>query len=210
MKHKLDSKKLKNFLLYGFSDAGGMEYSRTIPNGAYEQIQKEIFDTLVEAGRQLENLNRPVVVVAHSLGGQVISNYIWDANRATTPEYGFWGSDLSAYDPNHVEFSRLKNLRLLVTTGCNIPIFIAGLPRTQRIPITKPNTEFIWENYYDVDDPLGWPLQELSNAYSQLVKDKEIRAGNLFTGWNPLSHGGYWDDKDVIKPLANHLRDLIV
>ena len=41
---KVDSKKLRKFLLYGFGDAGGLEHSRTIPNSAYKTVQERIFE----------------------------------------------------------------------------------------------------------------------------------------------------------------------
>ncbi len=88
-------------------------------------------------------------------------------------------------------------------------MFIGGLPRAQRIPIDPPNDSFVWENYYDEDDPLGWPLQALSDGYDNLVKDIEVNAGNIFTSWNWFSHLGYWADEDVQTPLADHLRSLM-
>ena len=46
VKSRIDSKKLRKFLLYGFSDAGGLEYSRSIPNSAYRKVQQRIFDAM--------------------------------------------------------------------------------------------------------------------------------------------------------------------
>ncbi len=201
--------KLRKFLLYGFSDAGGLEFSRTIEDGAYELVQLRIFDALGKAFKAVESSQAPVVIVAQSLGGQVLSNYIWDAQRKTSPNYGVWRHDHSGLGAENVAFRRLGGLRVLVTTGCNIPIFIAGLPRDLRQPIKRPNEHFVWENYYDEDDPLGWPLQELSRGFDTLVTDIEVNVGNLLTTWNPLSHTKYWTDSDVQRPLAKHLKSLL-
>ena len=209
VKSKVDSKKLRKFLLFGFSDAGGLEYSRSINDSAYEKTQKLIFDALGRAFDAVESPQAPGVFIAQSLGGQVLSNYIWDATRNPSPTFGVWRHDHGGLNADDILFRRLNTLRVLVTTGCNIPIFVGGLPREQRIPIDSPNDSFVWENYFDEDDALGWPLQELSDGYDALVKDIEVNVGNIFTSWNPLSHLGYWTDKDVQMPLAAHLRSLL-
>ena len=209
IRNKVDSKKLRKFLLYGFSDAGGLEYSRTIDDSAYERTQKRIFDALGRAFAAVESPQSPVVFIAQSLGCQVLSNYIWDAMRDRRPDFGVWQHDHDELDADDIDFRRLGTLRVFVTTGCNIPIFVGGLPRADRIPIERPHDDFVWENYYDEDDALGWPLQALSDGYKALVRDIEVNVGNIFSSWNPLSHTGYWTDADVQKPLADHLRSLI-
>lgn len=206
---KIDSRKLRKFFLYGFSDAGGLEYSRTIENSAYEKTQMRIFDALGRAFEAVESPQASVVFIAQSLGCQVLSNYIWDAMRDPSPTFGIWRHSHGDLDDDDVNFRRLRTLRVLVTTGCNIPIFVGGLPRGQRLPIKRPNNNFVWENYYDEDDALGWPLQALSDGYNALVRDIEVNVGGILTSWNPLSHSRYWTDSDVQKPLADHLRSLL-
>lgn len=206
---KVDSKKLREFLLFGFADAGGLEYSRNIPNSAYKAVQELIFDAMGRAYAALGNTTGPVVLIAQSLGCQVISNYIWDAQHHANRPPGIWRDEHAELDPQDLAFRKFGSLRVLVTTGCNIPIFVGGLPRDQIKPISRPHPNFVWENYYDQDDPLGWPLQDLSNEYEALVRDIEVNAGGFLTSWNPLSHGKYWGDSDVQTPLANHLRSLL-
>ena len=48
IKDKVDSKRLRKLFLFGISDAGSLEYSRTIPNSAYEKPKGE-FSTLWDA-----------------------------------------------------------------------------------------------------------------------------------------------------------------
>lgn len=211
-KSQLDSMFLRRFLLYGISDAAGLEYSRTLDDSAYEISQRRIFDVMGKAYQELGEQLAPVVMVAQSLGGQVISNYIWDAHKTLVPvQWGVWRhthDDLSVEDK---EFRRFRSLRTLFTTGCNIPIFVGGLSPDQIKPIDPPNTSFEWKNYFDEDDALGWPLQPLNldGGYSTLVEDVAINAGGFFTSWNPLSHTGYWTDKDFLHPLATHLNELL-
>ncbi|MCG8543769.1 MAG: hypothetical protein MJE12_06115, partial [Alphaproteobacteria bacterium] len=206
---KVDSKRLRRFLLYGFADAGGLEHSRTIPNSAYKAVQKRIFDAMGVAYAALDKRAAPVVLIAQSLGCQVISNYIWDAQHHARRPPGIWRQDHGNLDPGDLRFRKFSSLRVLVTTGCNIPIFVGGLPREQIKPIRKPNQRFVWENYFDEDDPLGWPLRELNDAYKALVTDIEVNAGGLFTSWTPFSHSQYWGDGDVQEPLADHLLSLL-
>ena len=184
VRHKIDSKKMRKFFLHGVSDAGSLESSRNTHDGAYDRTQMRIFDALGLAFSAVESPRTPVVFIAQSLGGQVLSNYIWDATRAEKPSYGVWRHSHDELTQDDIDFRRLRTLRVLVTTGCNIPMFIGGLPRAQRIPIDPPNDSFVWENYYDEDDPLGWPLQALSDGYDNLVMDIEVNAGNIFTSWN--------------------------
>lgn len=206
---KVDSKKLRKFLLYNFCDAGSLEFSRNTPDSAYDKTQTRIFDALGLAFDAVESPQAPVVFIAQSLGGQVLSNYIWDATRDSPPTYGVWRHNHDGFSDEEIDFRRLRTLRVLVTTGCNIPLFIGGLARAQRVPIDPPNDSFVWENYYDEDDALGWPLQPLSDPYNILVRDIEVNVGNIFTSWNTFSHTGYWTDKDVQMPLADHLRSLL-
>jgi hypothetical protein len=68
-----------------------------------------------------------------------------------------------------------------------------------------------WDNYYDPDDVLGWPVKQL-DPHGQTydwVQDHAISAGNFLTGWNPASHLGYWTDKDVLNPMVRSIRTLL-
>ncbi len=104
---------------------------------------------------------------------------------------------------------KLKSLKYLFTTGCNIPLFVAGFAEIVAIP--KPNTNFKWFNYYDKDDVLGWPLKPLSSSYDLAVeKDIEIDSGNLWQSWNPQSHDGYWADEDFIEHLSQIIKSFNV
>lgn len=200
----LDGAILRRFLLYGFSDAGSLEYSaRSNISDQYIQVQSEVIRALDEAFVKLGSQNKPVLIIAQSLGCQVISNYIWDAKNNTGIFNGFepTGND------NKKEFRRLKSCIHLITTGCNIPIFVGGLNPIEAIE--KPSDEFTWDNYFDKDDVLGWPLSPLSDSYSELVTDHCINAGGIFSSWNPWSHGKYWTDKDVTKPLVKKVRSYL-
>jgi len=200
--NNLDFVKLRKFFLFGFGDAGSLEHSAHRDPTKYLAVQSEIQRALGAAFGELTPASgRPVVIVAQSLGCQVISNYLWDAQH---DKYSFAGTGGDHSDL--MEFLRLKSLAHLVTTGCNIPLFVAGL--SPRLCFAPPNEKFAWDNYYDADDVLGWPLRQLDPSYA-IVRDHEVNAGGILTSWNPYSHGKYWEDRDVIDPLVDSLRRFV-
>lgn len=62
-----------------------------------------------------------------------------------------------------------------------------------------------WINFYNGNDVLGFPVQNINYAYSKVVVDREVNVGNIFTWWNPFSHNYYWQDNKVIQPIAKAL-----
>lgn len=199
---------LRKLMINGFADAGSLEYSRSTPGGPYVQVQKLIFDELGQAYQDAGETSLPVIFLAHSLGCEVLSNYIWDANKEDDDrKHGVWFDVPATASKGDLEFRKLKSLVSLVTTGCNIPVFITGLPYERRYPINRPNKTFVWENYYDKDDVLGYPLQPLSKGYKALVKDVPVSVGNIFTGWNPASHMAYWKNGGIQDIVADHIRN---
>lgn len=200
--NKLNYDFIRKFLLYGFGDAGSLEHSAHNRPEKYLFVEAEIQRAVDQVYLECEgDTTKPVVIIAHSLGCQIISNYLWDAK---TGKYIFENPDTS--DPDKAKFRELITLDNLVTTGCNIPLFISGLDN--RVCFEKPNDNFVWDNYYDADDVLGWPLRQLGGTY-QIINDHHVNVGGALTSWNPFSHGAYWDDRDVINPLADILRSKI-
>jgi len=207
MRAHIDWMKLRKFLLYGFSDAASLEYKREAPDSTYLKVQQEIQKELDAVFAVVGPL--PLVVVAHSLGCQVLSSYVWDA-QADSPEAGVFSlppaGGVVPGSPQD-EFRRMASLERMFTTGCNIPIFVAGHARIE--PFARPQASFRWHNYFDEDDVLGWPLGPLSPSYAALVEDHEINAGGwtsaVTKSWNPLSHGEYWTDRRVVRDIAADL-----
>ncbi|GAL16044.1 hypothetical protein JCM19233_7066 [Vibrio astriarenae] len=122
-RYPLDGGILRRFLLFGFSDAGSLEHSaRSDVSSQYVQVQLEIIKALDKAYIELGDADKPVIIVAQSLGCQVISNYIWDAQNSRGV---FSGSEPNASDEMK-RFRRLGSCVFLLTTGCNIPLFVGG------------------------------------------------------------------------------------
>lgn len=212
-KDKIDWKKLRRFMLYGFCDASSLETQKAGKTSPYFQTQDRIKTALFNAYQQIGKSGK-VIVLAQSLGGQVFSNYLWDAGKKAItgkdPAHGVWAK--SNLDPTlpkaEDDFLRGKNVHRLVTTGCNIPLFVAGRSAAEIDAIAKPRPGFKWDNYYDEDDVLGWPLEPLSPSYKKLVADHKIDSGGLFASWNPLSHTKYWGDSTFLNALVKHIEAL--
>ncbi len=213
---------LRRFVLFGFGDAAGLENRKEIPGSVYELAQGEIAKTLLSAHAVRPTM--PVVFVAQSLGGQVLSSYIYDAQKAARGQpvsAGIWrnidawasatlGRTLTASEKT---FLGAGTCVALVTTGCNIPVFIAAHKIMHVIPIERPTSLFKWINFYDPDDVLGWPLQPLPGGYRELVDDRIVNASGgvaslLLRSWNPLAHNSYWNDATVVQAIAAMLRRL--
>lgn len=211
--HRLRWSKLRRFMLFGFADAAALEHRKEQPHSLYHYSQLKIARALYLAKQQLNETGK-LVLLAHSLGCHVLSCYLWDAQQAKTgqkPAAGIWrdirryqagiSGDVALTDDD-IAFLRGDRLSTLITTGCNIPIFVAAHAQELIIPFNKPNAGFSWLNYYDKDDVLGWPLADLSEPYADLVSDIEVSVTGGFWGWlaaswNPLSHNLYWQDKQV-------------
>lgn len=191
----LDSTFLRKFMLHWFSDAANIQnYSHDNSMGLYATTQVKKALELVNEGIDDET---PIVVVAHSLGNQVLSNYIWDAQKGK----GIYdGEEASAVE-------KFSQLRVWFSTGNNMPFFVSGTPQEYIKAIEKPeHPQFEWLNYYDRDDALGWPLKPISDDYDNNLKISDIE---INTGFTPLSHLGYWKDDDFLDPLEEKLRELL-
>jgi hypothetical protein len=206
---------LRELMLFGFSDAGSLEHKKELALSPYWQTQRLILERLDElfdeAGGPV-----PLAIVAQSLGGQVISNYIWDAQQPRAYA-GIWNGDLDddtiAGTPRD-RFRRMRSLQRLLTTGCNIPIFVAGHAAIEPIDRRLLAAGFRWINQFDPDDVLGWPLAQLSAAYSSLVEDHAVNAsGTALAGriksLTPYSHTQYWSTPAVLDRIAGALKEML-
>ena len=216
---------LRQFLLFGFADAAGLESSKSLHNSVYAEAQSRLAREMYLA-RAAMGHDGPVVILAQSLGGQVASCYFWDAqisSKGQEVQVGIWrnisefevaiagSKSLTVAD---IAFLQGSTVHSVLTTGCNIPIFVAARARQQILPMT-PNSFFTWTNFYDKDDVLGWPLADLSEEYARVVTDVQVNAGGGILGWitgswNPMSHLQYWRDDEVLDPLTATLKNLLL
>ena len=211
---------LRELMLFGLSDAASLEHKKELALSPYWQTQRlilerldELFDELVD---EVDSGLPRLAIVAQSLGGQVISNYIWDAQQPRAYA-GIWNGDLDddtiAGTPRD-RFRRMRSLQRLLTTGCNIPVFVAGHAAIEPIDRRLLGAGFRWINQFDPDDVLGWPLAQLSAAYAALVEDHAVNASGdtlleRIKSLSPYSHTQYWSTQSVLDRIAGALREMI-
>ena len=199
----LDYIGLRRFILSALGDASAYRPVDSPENTAYDLIHRRVRDANKALHDALDVADAPLIVMAHSLGGYIMSNYIWDMQHPG-------GNPPPGLSP----FERMHTLAGMVTFGCNIPLFTFAY--TNVVPIVFPAAELPdpgdvrgkakWLNYYDPDDVLGYPLRSINAAYDAVVdEDIPINVGGLFSSWNPISHTKYWTDNDFTKPAAEFI-----
>jgi len=194
---------LRRFMLYKFSDGASIEHSLHADMSLYLGVHRTISTAFDNSLNALGDADKPVIIIGHSLGCEQISNYIWDAER----DLRFFSND-DWETPAQRDFRRLKSCKLFVSTGCNIPIFRVGMSQPRRF--SAPNDAFKWHNYFDVHDILGYPLKDMyRHDDTRWIEDRSIRVSGWFKRWTPLSHGQYWESRNVIKPIAQEIKRLL-
>lgn len=205
----LDWRRIRRFVVHNFGDATA--YHRDwVAQSAYAAIHTVVHDNVVALKTSLADPGAAIVVMAHSLGGHIMSNYIWDGQHSTLPP-----------------FEPIQALAGMITFGCNIPLFSLAFPVAT--PINLPGTGVRkpavraaakWLNFLDADDVLGWPVKPLyekglasltapQRRTVGLIEDHEINVGSLVTSWNPAAHQRYWTDNDFTRPVTDFFKDLI-
>jgi hypothetical protein len=202
-RNDLDYIKLRKFMLTAFGDASAYRQIPGQNNDVYERIHNLISEKISSIYQyELGSKPKPIIILAHSLGGHIISNFIWDMHKVG-------GNDLSP-------FEKMKYVTGIVTFGCNIPLFTFAYDKVVPIHFPHPSLpdkykeKSKWLNYFDPDDVLGYPLKPLNKEYSKVVnQDIEINAGGILTSWNPMSHSGYWTDDDFTKPVTRLINSFL-
>ncbi|MBW3543825.1 MAG: hypothetical protein KY476_26550, partial [Planctomycetes bacterium] len=214
--NKLDYVRLRRFVISALGDAAAYQQVGTAANNTYQLVHERIrlgIQDLSAAVRsdRLQPVSSgndapvPLVIMAHSLGGHIVSNYIWDVQQRRR-RGGTAGSD----------FEDFETLSGMVTFGCNVPLFTFAY--SQVVPIEFPpaslptdlRAKAKWLNFYDPDDVLGYPLKTINAAYAAVVtEDLPINAGGVLSSWNPASHEGYWTDNDFTRPVAAFLAEFL-
>jgi hypothetical protein len=153
--------------------------------------------------------NAPLCVIAHSLGTVIASNYLYDLHKG----FAFLPDSVRKHHQK-TTLEKGETLAFFYTLGSPIALWSLrytdfGLPITvpsPKLATHHPNINSEWVNFYDPDDVMGFPLRPLNSAYRKMVKkDVAINAGSFLVSWSPLAHLEYWQDNDVIEPIATSL-----
>ena len=206
VRRRLNYDTTRNFVIKYLGDVAAYRCS---PDDNKFNIYKDIHGQVnktVEELKQDTNIKAPLIILAHSLGGHVISNHIYDLQK------------LQHAAP---DISHFNTVAALVTFGCNIPLFTFGWAPQHIKAIKNPGSGLApqlrqstwWRNYYDKDDVLGYPLAPTGAGYKKLFENKELKDFKIDAGWfgasmTPFSHSLYWGDVDFVRPVAALLRKL--
>lgn len=194
---------LRRIVTLFLGDASGYRKVSQAYDTTYEEVHQCLRSGL-NALRAKVDADTPLVVLAHSLGGHIFSNFVWDQQRINQVE-------ACPLDP----FLALETLSGLVTFGCNIPLFTFAYDPV--VPIRFPGhclTDAVtkqarWLNLYAPADPLGYPLRTLPNYDTVVAEDRAMPVGPWYKRHTPLSHLGYWDDRRFQRYVAGYLQQLL-
>ncbi len=205
--HDLDFTKLRRFVVNSLGDSIAyqpLNKKKADPKvkDVYRLVHQEVANTLQRIAQKAGG-DAPLVILAHSLGSVIISNYLWD----------LWQPSSSEDPPLNPQTALEKGETLagLVTFGSPIALWslrYANFGEPIPFPHSElgtryPKTPGRWLNFFDQDDILAYPLKGINPKYKQVVtKDLQISVGNLFTGWNPMAHTEYWTDDEFTKPVS--------
>jgi hypothetical protein len=177
---------------------------------AYDGIHMVFAQTLADLAREA-GPDAPLCIIAHSLGTIIASNYVYDLQ--VDPIKPLIADEVRAM-MHDTPLEKGETLALFYTMGSPIALWSLRYREFGR-PIIVPaprlrqyhaEIEGEWVNYYDQDDVIGFPLKSLNAAYERMVtRDAQVNVGTLLQSWNPISHLGYWTDRDVVEPMAKKL-----
>ncbi|MDH5434474.1 MAG: hypothetical protein OEY19_11065 [Gammaproteobacteria bacterium] len=179
----------------------------------YESVNNRIKDEFrrFSSHRGIDQNNTPLIILAHSFGAVVMTNYINKIRHSNNTSNGSEQKERSDFElmrtlcgyvtfGNPMGLYAIKNNDLLMTN----PDSIAGDKLSDDLQEMAK-----WYNFYDKDDIIAYPLKGLSELFDQHVTaDIEINVGSAATSWNPACHTGYWEDKDFYKPVARFLTEI--
>ncbi|MDQ7050602.1 MAG: hypothetical protein Q9M92_14150 [Enterobacterales bacterium] len=171
----------------------------------YEAINNRIKDGMrkFSSHRRVDPNETPLVVLAHSYGGVMMTHFIRTMQNSesdlsnfetmkTLAGYVTFGNPMGMYSLQGIDSELGKSCKI---TGSALPEDLAKRSR--------------WYNFYDKDDIVAYPLKGLSADFEANVDaDFEINVGSPATSWNPACHTGYWEDKDFYKPVAEFIGEL--
>ena len=198
----------RRLMLSYIGDGANFQYSPRY-DSTYQRVHQRIENSLRSLAAVVEPTT-PLIILAHSLGGHMISTYLWDRNKTMFPG-----------ETARQAFVRGATLSNLITFGCNIPIFVFGhlniCAINPRAWATGGHLRATWwDNYYTTADFLSFPLATTGGDYARLadgsgpelpqLEDHAIKVGGPLTSWTIASHGRYWDADALIDPVAERVR----
>ncbi len=187
-------------------------------------VHRRFADSLARVESRLADpVRAPVIVLAHSLGCVVVTNYLWNLERAAgevgtaAPSTMHAGArEVARKAIGETPVQRLETLAGLVTFGCNIPLFLPPVPPYECVRFPRPGLRAElratarWLNVYDPYDILGYPLNDLwDESHGTTIDDVALEVGMPGLSMTPLSHTFYWTDSAFQSLVGNELRRML-
>jgi hypothetical protein len=224
----------RRFVVQGLGDAAAYQKTRQRKDSAYFEIQERV-------RREINNLDqkgheqRPLVIIAHSLGCHIVSSFAWDLNKLKyQPSAQLSPEEQLILKDATTPFRLLDTFAGFVTLGSNMPLFTFTFGPTKVFPITSAPPDMQpafpgraldgatasrarWLNFYSRNDLLGYPLKPLNTSYNNEARltDKAVCAEGWFRSKffpSPLdalaAHSGYWTNRTVIKETVRLIEDV--
>jgi hypothetical protein len=201
---RLDQKRARHWVVSALGDpvgylSGFFKAGRPV----YDDIHECMRAQLEKLAAALENPDQtPLLILAHSLGSVIVSNYIWDENH---------GEGIG-----RTPFQRTDTLTSLITYGSNIPLFIPPVPQITNIRFPSPRLPAHlapaanWLNVYDPDDILGYPLCHIwDDSQGTVVHDLVLNVGPWPLSETPFSHVLYAQDSGFLRLVEEQIRSLL-
>ena len=187
------------------------------PSEGRRELYVGVHDRMANAFKNLVDRagpEAPLCIFAHSMGTIVAHNFLYDMQNAEEGTY-------QGEDRAETMLERSDTLSLFVTCGSPLAIWRLRFGddyKAIRFPGSKveelyPNLKPKWLNIYDQDDVLGYPISELTDDYKELANDDYLEdqpqnVGAFWKSWNPMSHKGYFRDRESLDTLATHLAEV--
>lgn len=200
---------LRKVTIEQLGDAATYLHRAHAQDSVYKEVHASVSKSLASL-RQKIGVDSPIAILAGSLGALIVMDHICDLEEKNLSSQGSVLSQFSSVNGHeqgngqHQELFQmfpsspiLNQVRLMITWGCNIPMFLSGAPK--RHGFRKPHPEFQWYNFFGKPDVLGWPLKPLdvkngvvkSHSFNHLVTaDISVKIGGT-----PFIHESYWYKK---------------
>jgi hypothetical protein len=200
--YKIRARKLREFIINLVSDIVAYVGEPNKKSTAYEQTHALIYSSVKTIENEVEP-GAPIILLASSLGTEIISNYIWDRQNPAAP------------DPfGKTAMQRLETLTAIFMLGNNNALYLSAYPIDSVMPFQFPPENLkekfkrisYWGNFYDKNDPLGFPLKPINPFFDAMVsEDVQLSVGGILFSWNPASHLAYWKSRRIRNQITKYI-----
>jgi hypothetical protein len=203
---KISGKTLRKLVITNIGDLINYGGIPNLPSKNYEKTHELVHKSIVSLKNNLVE-DAPLILIASSFGTEIMNNYIWDRQHGKQPQ--LFGNSA---------FERFEMLVGYYCFGSTLPIFASSNDIDLLQPIEFPSINLdpkfksiaVWENYYDKNDALGYPIKSINQKYAAAkLIDIQINVGNPLTFWNLVSHFGYWKSKKLVKRISAYIEKVL-